>query len=42
MKKNYEEAQSKGAKKKKIIFNTKKQFGKGSFINNVRKKGLNF
>ena len=40
---NYDGAERKEGKKNKIIiFNSKKVFGKGSFIYDVHKKSLNF
>ena len=35
---NYEGAEKEERKKNKIISNSKKEFGEGSFINDVRKK----
>ena len=41
--KSYEGAESEETKKnKKIIFNSKKWFGNGSFIYDILKKSLNF
>ena len=40
---NYEGAESEERKKNKIIIsNSKKEFGKGSFIDDVREKSLKF